>query len=166
MSELEQEPETPLFSQLRLYNTVHDSYRYLMIWMWLGQFGTRLAGGKDHASARYIFTQMSPLARYHVLTNSSTLFGFRKSARLLKRIYNIQTVDVVNFVVATGIFCENKWWPQAVRSSRSPFTNWEYLTYICRRRGTVYYCPLKHYLNSKQNNVPFPTLIVDNNFIR
>ena len=29
-----------------------------------GQFGTRLAGGKDHASPRYIFTQLSPLARH------------------------------------------------------------------------------------------------------
>ena len=29
----------------------------------LGQFGTRLAGGKDAASARYIFTRLSPLAR-------------------------------------------------------------------------------------------------------
>ncbi len=29
----------------------------------IGQFGTRLAGGKDHASPRYIFTQMSPLTR-------------------------------------------------------------------------------------------------------
>jgi len=28
-----------------------------------GQFGTRLQGGKDHASGRYIFTKMSPLAR-------------------------------------------------------------------------------------------------------
>merc|ERR1712012_109236 len=28
-----------------------------------GQFGTRLKGGKDHASPRYIFTQMSPLTR-------------------------------------------------------------------------------------------------------
>ncbi len=28
-----------------------------------GQFGTRLAGGKDSASARYIFTALSPLAR-------------------------------------------------------------------------------------------------------
>jgi DNA topoisomerase-2 len=28
-----------------------------------GQFGTRLAGGKDAASARYIFTKLSPLAR-------------------------------------------------------------------------------------------------------
>jgi len=29
----------------------------------IGQFGTRLTGGKDSASPRYIFTQMSPLAR-------------------------------------------------------------------------------------------------------
>ncbi|CAB4054388.1 TOP2 [Lepeophtheirus salmonis] len=30
----------------------------------IGQFGTRLAGGKDHASARYIFTQLNPMTRY------------------------------------------------------------------------------------------------------
>jgi hypothetical protein len=29
----------------------------------LGQFGTRLAGGKDAASARYIYTRLSPFAR-------------------------------------------------------------------------------------------------------
>nr|GEV89936.1 DNA topoisomerase 2 isoform X2 [Tanacetum cinerariifolium] len=29
-----------------------------------GQFGTRQMGGKDHASGRYIFTQLSPIARY------------------------------------------------------------------------------------------------------
>lgn len=29
-----------------------------------GQFGTRLMGGKDHSSARYIFTQLSPLIKY------------------------------------------------------------------------------------------------------
>ena len=28
-----------------------------------GQFGTRIGGGKDHASARYIFTLLTPLAR-------------------------------------------------------------------------------------------------------
>lgn len=28
-----------------------------------GQFGTRLQGGKDHASARYIFTSIAPLTR-------------------------------------------------------------------------------------------------------
>ncbi|XP_069993753.1 DNA topoisomerase 2-alpha isoform X2 [Penaeus vannamei] len=30
----------------------------------IGQFGTRLQGGKDHASPRYIFTMLSKLARY------------------------------------------------------------------------------------------------------
>lgn len=29
-----------------------------------GQFGTRLSGGKDNASARYIFTQLNQLAKY------------------------------------------------------------------------------------------------------
>ena len=29
-----------------------------------GQFGTRLQGGKDSASERYIFTQLSPVTRY------------------------------------------------------------------------------------------------------
>ena len=29
-----------------------------------GQFGTRMAGGKDSASERYIFTQLNPLTRY------------------------------------------------------------------------------------------------------
>merc|ERR1719424_12597 len=28
-----------------------------------GQFGTRLMGGKDHASARYIYTRLEPIAR-------------------------------------------------------------------------------------------------------
>jgi DNA topoisomerase-2 len=28
-----------------------------------GQFGTRIQGGKDAASARYIFTQLSPITR-------------------------------------------------------------------------------------------------------
>lgn len=29
-----------------------------------GQFGTRLLGGKDHSSARYIYTQLSPIIKY------------------------------------------------------------------------------------------------------
>nr|GEX28460.1 DNA topoisomerase 2 isoform X2 [Tanacetum cinerariifolium] len=29
-----------------------------------GNFGTRLMGGKDHSSARYLFTQLSPITRY------------------------------------------------------------------------------------------------------
>lgn len=29
----------------------------------IGQFGTRLMGGKESASARYIFTNLNPLSR-------------------------------------------------------------------------------------------------------
>merc|ERR1712088_372979 len=39
----------------------------------IGQFGTRLAGGKDSASPRYIFTQMSPLAKFIFNPNDEPL---------------------------------------------------------------------------------------------
>merc|ERR1719193_1696469 len=39
----------------------------------IGQFGTRLSGGKDSASPRYIFTQMSPLARHIFHENDEPL---------------------------------------------------------------------------------------------
>jgi DNA topoisomerase-2 len=35
----------------------------LNLLMPVGQFGTRLMGGKDHASPRYIFTYLNPLTR-------------------------------------------------------------------------------------------------------
>ena len=42
----------------------------------IGQFGTRLAGGKDHASPRYIFTQMSPLTRLLFNPNDDPLLKY------------------------------------------------------------------------------------------
>ena len=42
----------------------------------IGQFGTRLAGGKDHASPRYIFTQMSPLTRLLFNANDDPLLKY------------------------------------------------------------------------------------------
>ncbi len=36
----------------------HESYHY-----YAGQFGTRLQGGKDAASARYIFTRLERITR-------------------------------------------------------------------------------------------------------
>ena len=42
----------------------------------IGQFGTRLAGGKDHASPRYIFTQMSPLTRLIFNANDDPLLKY------------------------------------------------------------------------------------------
>ena len=42
----------------------------------LGQFGTRLQGGKDSASARYIFTKLSPLARKIFSTLDDPLLNY------------------------------------------------------------------------------------------
>lgn len=42
----------------------------------LGQFGTRLHGGKDAASPRYIFTMLSPLARILFNVNDEPLLNF------------------------------------------------------------------------------------------
>ena len=50
-----------------------------------GQFGTRLQGGKDHASARYIFTRLNPLTR--------KLFDERDSPVLEHVIDDGQTVE-------------------------------------------------------------------------
>ena len=41
-----------------------------------GQFGTRIAGGKDAASARYIFTQLSPIARHLYNENDDAVLNF------------------------------------------------------------------------------------------
>merc|ERR1712223_458498 len=43
-----------------------------------GQFGTRLKGGKDHASPRYIFTQMSPLTRLVFHPKDDPLLNYRQ----------------------------------------------------------------------------------------
>ncbi|PIC46288.1 hypothetical protein B9Z55_006032 [Caenorhabditis nigoni] len=42
----------------------------------IGQFGTRLQGGKDSASARYIFTQLSPVTRSVFPTNDDNVLRF------------------------------------------------------------------------------------------
>eukprot|EP00090_Calanus_glacialis_P008645 TRINITY_DN1699_c0_g1_i2.p1 TRINITY_DN1699_c0_g1~~TRINITY_DN1699_c0_g1_i2.p1 ORF type:complete len:1611 (-),score=547.76 TRINITY_DN1699_c0_g1_i2:290-4978(-) len=42
----------------------------------IGQFGTRLSGGKDSASPRYIFTQMSPLARNLFNENDDAVLNY------------------------------------------------------------------------------------------
>lgn len=41
-----------------------------------GQFGTRLLGGKDHASERYIFTMLNPLVKYIYPTNDLPLLNY------------------------------------------------------------------------------------------
>jgi DNA topoisomerase II len=44
----------------------------------LGQFGTRLAGGRDAASARYIFTHLSPVARCLFPEEDDALLKYRE----------------------------------------------------------------------------------------
>jgi DNA gyrase/topoisomerase IV subunit B len=56
----------------------------------LGQFGTRLQGGKDAASARYIFTRLAPLARL--------LFPAVDDDLLVRRDDDGQLVEPVSFV--------------------------------------------------------------------
>ena len=48
----------------------------LNLLMPLGQFGTRLHGGKDSASSRYIFTMLSPLARLVYPTHDDAVLNF------------------------------------------------------------------------------------------
>lgn len=43
-----------------------------------GQFGTRDQGGKDHASARYIFTELSPMARTLFHTGDDPILNYLK----------------------------------------------------------------------------------------
>jgi DNA gyrase/topoisomerase IV subunit B len=56
----------------------------------LGQFGTRLAGGKDAASARYIYTRLSPFARL--------LFPAADDAVLAKRVDDGAPVEPLAFL--------------------------------------------------------------------
>ena len=44
----------------------------------IGQFGTRLTGGKDSASPRYIFTQLSPLTRQIFNPHDDPLLNYLK----------------------------------------------------------------------------------------
>jgi len=48
----------------------------------VGQFGTRLTGGKDAASPRYIFTQLSPLARVIFNVKDDPLLNYLKDDNL------------------------------------------------------------------------------------
>ena len=43
----------------------------------IGQFGTRNLGGKDHASARYIFTTLNKVTRKLFHPDDDKLFNYR-----------------------------------------------------------------------------------------
>jgi DNA topoisomerase-2 len=49
----------------------------------IGQFGTRLHGGKDAASPRYIFTNLNPLTRFLFNVKDDPLFEYQQDDGLL-----------------------------------------------------------------------------------
>ncbi|XP_011051351.1 PREDICTED: DNA topoisomerase 2 isoform X1 [Acromyrmex echinatior] len=66
----------------------------------IGQFGTRLAGGKDSASPRYIFTMLSPLARYIFHKHDDPLLKYEYDDN--QRIEPVYYVPVIPMVLVNG----------------------------------------------------------------
>lgn len=66
----------------------------------LGQFGSRIAGGDDAASARYIFTRVAPLARYIFRPEDDPILEYNEEEgqRVEPRFY----VPVVPMVLVNG----------------------------------------------------------------
>ena len=70
----------------------------------LGQFGTRLSGGKDAASARYIFTRLSPLARLIFPAGDDALLARREDdGAPVEPVSYVPTVPVILLNGAEGI---------------------------------------------------------------
>lgn len=65
-----------------------------------GQFGTRLTGGKDSASARYIFTKMSPLTRMIFHPHDDPLLKHEYDDNL--KIEPVWYVPVIPMVLVNG----------------------------------------------------------------
>lgn len=68
----------------------------------IGQFGTRNQGGKDHASARYIFTSLSKITRYN-------FFKLIKGAFFQKMMITVQNIqkmmdNLLNLFVITPFY--------------------------------------------------------------
>lgn len=69
-----------------------------------GQFGTRIAGGKDHASARYIFTQLSPIARHLFNEHDDALLNFlHEEGQSIEPEYYLPIIPLVLVNGADGI---------------------------------------------------------------
>jgi len=70
----------------------------------IGQFGTRLQGGKDSASARYIFTMLSPLARKLFPVDDDPLLNYLYDDNLrIEPEYYVPIIPTVLINGATGI---------------------------------------------------------------
>ena len=68
-----------------------------------GQFGTRLAGGSDHASARYIFTKLSKHAKVFDARDSPCLTYLTDDGKQIEPNYYIPTLPMVLVNGAEGI---------------------------------------------------------------
>ncbi|XP_011691623.1 PREDICTED: DNA topoisomerase 2 isoform X2 [Wasmannia auropunctata] len=66
----------------------------------IGQFGTRLSGGKDAASPRYIFTMLSPLARYIFHKHDDPLLKHEYDDN--QRIEPVFYIPVIPMVLVNG----------------------------------------------------------------
>lgn len=66
----------------------------------IGQFGTRLQGGKDSASPRYIFTKLSPLARHIFNPSDEPLLNFLHDDNL--RIEPEWYIPIIPMVLVNG----------------------------------------------------------------
>eukprot|EP00754_Rhynchopus_humris_P009141 Rhum_TRINITY_DN13939_c0_g1::Rhum_TRINITY_DN13939_c0_g1_i3::g.65630::m.65630/K03164/TOP2; DNA topoisomerase II len=66
----------------------------------LGQFGTRLAGGSDHASARYISTRLSPLVRMLFREEDDELLEMRTEEG--REIEPVTYVPILPMVLVNG----------------------------------------------------------------
>ncbi|XP_012256449.2 DNA topoisomerase 2 isoform X2 [Athalia rosae] len=66
----------------------------------IGQFGTRLIGGKDSASPRYIFTMLSPLTRFIFHKNDDPLLTYEYDDN--QKIEPVYYVPVIPMVLVNG----------------------------------------------------------------
>lgn len=70
----------------------------------LGQFGTRNMGGKDMASARYIFTNLSPLTRKLFVQDDDYLFNYQtEDGQKIEPVYYAPIIPLVLINGSDGI---------------------------------------------------------------
>ncbi|KAH9388840.1 DNA topoisomerase 2-beta [Tyrophagus putrescentiae] len=88
-----------------------------------GQFGTRLTGGKDAASARYIFTMLSPLARKIFPAKDDPLMKYLYDDNL--RIEPEYYVPIIPMVLVNGAEGIGTGWSTKIPQLRSARTGRE-----------------------------------------
>ena len=75
-----------------------------------GQYGTRVEGGKDHASARYIFTEPLPISRAVFHPADDPLLNYLKDDNdLIEPEYYLPVIPMVLVNGADGIGT-GSWW--------------------------------------------------------